>query len=193
MAGFVYGGGDGYRGLPEIFEFVNDDGELFWRNCGQAAAATLLLHAKRIQASQADACFVMRRIEDAYPPDNLFGWLGTSRRRVTQICKAHGVTLTPVDGEEAFRQALDRGCPVVVMLGTYGGKFLGFDLPSGHWMVAYGYDAESVYLTNCGAMSWDEFRRGWGSFVPRLIWMRQRGLVADGELKNENCKLKIAN
>jgi hypothetical protein len=64
------------------------------------------------------------------------------------------------------------------MLGVSAGKFLRFDMPGGHWMVAYGYDAGSVYLTNWGKMSWQEFRAGWAGLVPRLIGMRFRGLTA---------------
>ena len=179
MAGIVYGGeeGKGYRGLAQIFEFINDDGELFYRNCGQAAAATMLTHEGVLQPSVESAMQVMRAVENAHPPDNLFGWLGTSRRCVKRICKAHRVDLVAIDGEQALRRELDRGNPVIVMLAVAGGKFLGFDLPGGHWMVAYGYDDENVYLTNCGTMTWLEFRAGWDALVPRLIQMRRRGLA----------------
>jgi hypothetical protein len=179
MASIVHGGDDknGYRGLAEIFEFINDDGELCYRNCGQAAAATLLTHEGVFQPASKPAMQLMRAIENAHPPDNLFGWFGSSRRCVTRICKAHGLELTPIDGEDDLRRELDRANPVIVMLGVPGGKFLGFDLPGGHWMVAYGYDQEYVYLTNCGVMTWPEFRAGWDSMVPRLIQMRRRGLA----------------
>ena len=179
MASIVYGGDNtkGYQGLAQIFEFINDDGELCCRNCGQAAAATLLTHEGLIQPSAQTATQVMRALENAHPPDNFFGWFGTSRRCVTRICKAHGVDLTLVDGEEALRRELDRANPVIVMLAVPGGKLLGYDLPGGHWMVAYGYDDENVYLTNCGTMKWAEFRAGWNALVPRLIQMRRRGLA----------------
>ena len=57
--------------------------------------------------------------------------------------------------------------------------------PVGHWMVAYGYDDRRVYLSNYGpdGMLWDEFRRAWGGLVPRLISMRNTGLVARHVLK----------
>jgi hypothetical protein len=179
MAGIVYGdpGNHDYRGLAEIFEFVNDDGELFYRNCGQAAAATLLTHEGVLEPTQETAGQIMRSIENAHPPDNFFGWFGTSRRCVTHICKEHGLELEEVDGEEELCRQLDRGNPVVVMLGVSAGKFLGVDLPGGHWMVAYGYDNQSVYLTNNGVMPWDEFRSGWKSLVSRSIQMRRRGLA----------------
>jgi hypothetical protein len=183
MAGIVHGDSDkqDYRGLAEIFQFVNDDGELFYRNCGQAAAATLLTHQGVLKPTEQSASQLMRAIENAHPPDNVFGWFGSSRRCVTHICKKHGVTLEEVDGENELRRELDRGNPVLVMLGVSAGKFFGFDLPGGHWMVAYGYDDESVYLTNNGAMPWDDFRAGWQSLVPRLIQMGRRGLACRRE------------
>ena len=53
-----------------------------------------------------------------------------------------------------------------------------YDRPGGHWTVAYGFDGEHIYLTNYGRMTWDDFRRAWMSFVPRLIDMHGKGLVA---------------
>jgi hypothetical protein len=65
------------------------------------------------------------------------------------------------------------------MLGISAGKLWNcIDLPGGHWMVAYGFDDEYVYLTNHGKMTWPEFRRGWNGLVPRLIRMNGRGLAA---------------
>jgi hypothetical protein len=65
------------------------------------------------------------------------------------------------------------------MLGLPSGRLFGrFDLPGGHWMVAYGYDTAHVYLSNYGRMAWADFRRGWGGLVPWLIAMNGRGLVA---------------
>src|SRR5262249_9574236 len=101
-----------------------------------------------------------------------------SRRRVTQICHAHGLDVTPIRGEQALRAHLARRNPVVVMLGVSGGRFMRFELPGGHWMVAYGFDTDHVYLTNWGRMTWDRFRTGWSALVPRLISMRHQGLAA---------------
>jgi hypothetical protein len=69
-------------------------------------------------------------------------------------------------------------CEKLALHSTSGRLFNRIDLPGGHWMVAYGFHPEKVYLTNHGPMPWDEFRRGWASFVPRLIGMRRKGLVA---------------
>jgi hypothetical protein len=183
MAGMINSGnppGETFKGLASIFEFTNGDGKFVRTNCGQAAAATFLTFHGKFELAKDEPCGIMAAIEDRDPPDNFGGAFGTSRRRVARICRRHGIRLREVAGEDAIRDELSNGRPVIVMLGVSGGHlFNRFELPGGHWMVAYGFDADYVYLTNHGSMTWDEFRRGWASFVPRLISMRGKGLVAD--------------
>lgn len=168
----------GYTGLPRIFEFVNHDGRLSKWNCGQAAAATLLTHHHVVDPA-VDGCDLLLEIERQFPPDILGGWFGSSRRRVTSICRSRGLPLKPVRGEAAVRAELERGNPVVVMLGVSGGKFLRWDLPGGHWMVAYGFDDNAVYLTNWGKpMLWEEFRIRWRAWTATFIQMDEIGLVS---------------
>ena len=172
-----------YQGLPSLYEFINGDGSLRKTNCGQAAACTLLVHHAAVPAC-ADletARALMAGIEDAHPPDNLFGYFGTSRRRVERICLTHGITLEEVSGEDELRAALTAGRPVAVMVQLPGPSFWRFTAPAGHWMVAYGFDDRQVFLSNNGGipgMPWDEFRRAWNGIVPRLISMRNTGLAA---------------
>lgn len=162
-----------YRGLPELFEFTNWDGELTKFNCGQAAACTLLTHHGILRPDAA----VMPEIERAHSPDNLGGWFGTSRRCVERICREHAQRLVEVTGEAELRCYLGDGKPVIVMLGVPGKPVWRWRMPAGHWMVAYGFDDEFVFLSNQGRMTWDEFRGGWHSLVPRLIRMHGRGLA----------------
>ena len=172
-----------YHGLPSLYGFENADGSLRKTNCGQAAACTLLVHHGAVPpcADPDAACALMAAVEEAHPPDNLFGYLGTSRRRVERICQAHGIELDEVRGEDELRAALAAGRPVAVMVQLPGPSFWRFTAPVGHWMVAYGYDDRQVYLSNNGGspgMAWDEFRRAWDGLVPRLISMRNTGLAA---------------
>jgi len=167
-----------FVGLGAIFEYTNGDGALCRTNCGQAAAATFLAHLGRLPADAVRAGGVMADLERRHPPNVLGGIFGTSRCCVARICAAFGVPLHAVSGEAALRASLLRREPVIVMLGVSAGRWWRFDLPGGHWMVAYACDAGGVYLTNWGKMSWDEFRRGWDALVPRLIGMRRRGLAA---------------
>ena len=167
-----------YRGLGSVFEYTNGDGACTRSNCGQAAAATFLTLHGKLEPAEEKAGRIMAGIERHYPPDNLGGLFGTSRRRVTRICKAHGIRVRPIEGEPALLAQLDLRRPVIVMLGVSAGKLWKWNLPGGHWMVAYGCDAGHVYLTNWGKMTWPDFRAGWDAFVPRLIGMRRRGLTA---------------
>jgi hypothetical protein len=176
-----------YRGLPSLYEYINADGEYRRFNCGQAAACTLLTHYRAFPNDLAcdAACQVMTEVEDDHPPDNFGGWFGTSRRRVERICRTHGITVEEIDGEDKLRQCLDNRRPVIVMVGTEGPPILGrWHAPAGHWMVAYGYDANQIFLSNwSGAgMPWPEFRRRWAALVPRLISMRNQGLAAVDQL-----------
>ena len=171
-----------YRGLPVLYEYRNTDGELCRFNCGQAAACTFLVHHGALpeELDPELGRAVMTAVEGAHPPDNAAGWFGTSRRRVERICRTHGVEVEEVGGEEELRRRLDEGRPVIVMVGTDGPRLWKWRAPAGHWMVAYGYDDRQVFLTNHAApgMRWDEFRRRWTAFVPRLISMRNVGLTA---------------
>ncbi len=182
MAQRVFADGRGrpdFCGLDSLFEYTNADGRLARTNCGQAAAATILTHHGKLPDA-AEAPEVMVALERDYPPDQLFGLFGTGRRQVERICQENHLPLREIQGEEELRLCLRQRRPVVVMLGVSAGQlFHRFDLPGGHWMVAFGYDADRIYLSNWGAMTWDDFSRGWRLPVPRLIRMNGRGLSAE--------------
>lgn len=166
-----------YHGIPSIFEYINQDGKHQQRNCGQAATATFLQYHGRIGDALVMAHKAMEIVESAFPPDIFFGLFGTSRRQVERSCKQYGLELQEILGKDSLRAALSAQQPVMVMLGVSGGKFWRWNLPSGHWMVAYGYDEDNVYLTNWGYMTWTEFENGWNKMIPRIINMRNKGLV----------------
>jgi hypothetical protein len=167
-----------FAGLEQIFEYCNWDGELTRWNCGQAAAATLLNHLDK-PATLKDADDAVRAIERRFPPDQFGGWLGTGRRRVKEILREHGAQVNEIRGERRLRAEIERGNPVIVMLGVSGGTFWKWELPGGHWMVAYAFDDENVYLTNWTTpMPWGEFRVRWRSIVSSWIQMAERGLTA---------------
>lgn len=180
MAGFISAltTSTAYSGLARIFEFVNADGRLVKWNCGQAAATTLLTH-HGILSCDDDAATILQLVERHFPPDQLGGWFGSSRRRVASICKAHDLPLKEIRGEDSLRAELSAGNPALVMLGVSAGRFWKWNVPGGHWMVAYGFDDDAIYLTNWGEpMPWSEFRMRWRSVVSRLIQMNERALAA---------------
>ncbi len=164
-----------YRGLEWIFEYTNQDGALATWNCGQAAAATFLAHHGRMDAL--NAAGNMAWLEKHHPPDQVGGWFGTGRRQIERIMRAFHLDLMEVGGVDGIRRQLERDNPVLLMLGMSHGKLLGFDLPGGHWMVAYGCDATNVYLTNGWPLTWREIPGYWNTFTARWIRMNGRGLA----------------
>jgi hypothetical protein len=183
MAGIVYpeiAPAAEYRGLPSIFEFTNADGGRPVVNCGYAAAATLLTFYGRISPAAESPRRIMRKLEGEHPPDNLGGIFGSSRRRVTRIFRRLGVPILQIGGETVLRESLCRGQPAIVLVGVCAAViFNQIELPGGHWTVAYGFDSDSIYLTNYGSMPWERFRRAWVSLVPRLVDMHGKGLVVE--------------
>jgi Peptidase_C39 like family len=164
-----------YRGLEWIFEYTNQDGALATWNCGQAAAATFLTHHGAMDPL--GAADNMAWLEKHHPPDQFAGWFGTGRRRIERIMRSFHLDLIEARGIGGIKEQLDRNNPVLLMLGMSHGKFLGVNLPGGHWMVAYGYDARNVYLTNGWPMSWHEVEAGWRSLAAIWIGMNGRGLA----------------
>jgi hypothetical protein len=164
-----------YHGLPWIFEYTNYDGELQTWNCGQAAAATFLTHHGLLDPMNASKN--MAWLERHHPPDQFGGYFGTGRRCVERILRAVQFDIVEVNGVEEITAHLERRNPVLLMLGVSSGKFLGYDLPGGHWMVAYGCDGERVQLTNWGTMTWDEIRAGWRKLTTYWVRMNGRGLA----------------
>ena len=169
-----------YRGLPSIYEFTNADGGQPVVNCGYAAAATLLTFYGYISPAAESPRRIMTKLEGEHPPDNLGGLFGSSQRRITRIFRRLGIRVEKICGETELREAMSQGCPVIVLIGVCAAKlFNRIELPGGHWTVAYGFDDETIYLTNYGSMSWDRFRRVWVSLVPRLVNMHGKGLIIE--------------
>jgi hypothetical protein len=164
-----------YRGLDWIFEYTNYDGQLQTFNCGQAAIATFLTHHGRMDPVQAPRN--MDWLEQHHPPDQFGGWFGTGRKCVERALGAFDVPAVEVAGVDAIREQLDRNNPVMLMVGLPSGKLWGFDLPGGHWMVAFGHEGERVHLTNWSTLTWDEIRSGWNSITSRWIRMSGCGLA----------------
>lgn len=164
-----------YRGLDWIFEYTNEDGRIPTYNCGQAAAATFLTHHGRMDPVQAARNIAW--LERHHGPDQFGGWLGTGRKRMERIIRSFDIDLTEVRGIAGIRAELDRNNPVLVMLGTTLTTFLGFNIPGGHWMVAYGYEGNSVHMTNGWLMTWAEIEASWDSITAKWIRMNGCGLA----------------
>jgi hypothetical protein len=168
--------GQGLQGLTSMFQYVNGDGTLQETNCGQAAAATILTHYGIFEKKTERPNPNMTLLEDRYPPDVLFGVCGTSKTRMRQMLNENRLSLLHIKGETQLKNCIRNYSPVVVMLGI-SQVICGMTVPGGHWMVAYAYDNEYVYLTNYGQMSWGDFKRDWDSVVSLAIDMQNKGIV----------------
>lgn len=147
-----------------MFEFINDNNY----DCGQAAACTFLAHYKILPANQ----ILLKTVEKEFPPDVLFGWLGTSPSQVHEICKRWGdKQIEEVHGEMEVMAHL----PAIVLIqdGELGG----------HWTVVTekkDFDGVNyVYLTNYqeGWVEYTEFLQLWGGTIPRLAGFQYKGFV----------------
>lgn len=152
-----------------MFEFANDNDY----DCGQAAACTFLAHFKYIPANQA----LLKVVEKEFPPDILFGWLGTSPGQVLEICKRWGCgEIEEMHGEMEVMAHL----PAIVLIqeGELGG----------HWTVVrekknFEDGLNYVYLTNRDGGGWveyDEFVKLWGGPIPRLAGFQLKGYIHAG-------------
>lgn len=186
-----------YKGLAAIFGYRNQDGQKQNTNCGQAAACTMLTYRGKFTKDTTVPNPNMLTLEASYPPDNAGGLLGTSRKQIEAIFKAYDLKVATVSGQADLKTAIQNNKPVVVMTSvTYQSlpvfrtpsvSMFGVTIPSistpkeiptAHWMVAYGYDDNKIYLTNYGAMTWEEFLGRWGSLIGKAIDMQSKGLVA---------------
>jgi hypothetical protein len=182
----------GFQGLGSLFEYTNEDGNHPNRNCGQAAAATMLTYRGRFAcpATPDAANHIMTELEDKYGADILFGLFGTSRHRMTEMIAAYGGTVSVIQGVAALKRQVELKCPVIVMLDIARDKAGWNTSVGGHWTVVFAYDKEYVYLTNWpdvnSRCAWKQFRLGWTSWLPSMIAMRATGLVVPGAVAT-NC------
>lgn len=138
-----------------------------WNRCGQAAVATLLdYHGRdpyglpRPEHDERDGRRhwhdgeVIDRISADHPPDQLFGLLGTTGRRISRALEANdlvtSVASSPSKHEgryiwERVKRSVRAGLPVIAILdrGKLGGRPL-----AAHWGVVYRIEGSSVHLAS---------------------------------------------
>jgi uncharacterized protein YvpB len=189
--------GPGFKGLSSIFQYRNQDGQKQDTNCGQAAACTMLTYRGKLTRDTTVPNPNMITLETSYPPDNLGGVFGTSRKQVEKILTGYSLNISTVSGKDDLKQSIQNLKPVIVMtsvtfqtlpvfrtpsISVFGVTLPSVstpkEIPSAHWMVAYAYDDAKVYLTNYGSMTWDEFLGRWDSAIGKAINMQSKGLVA---------------
>jgi hypothetical protein len=167
-------GNANYRGRCEIYQFTNFDFPSTNNSSGQAALATAMWNVGL--SNKNDPRAMSKRIWELSPPKitlgnltPLQGTLGTDWRQINHALdgfKAHGIKYTWIDGEAEIKKYLGMNLPVVIMLDA--GTLPQYDYKwwTGHWVTAFGYDPEYIYVSNFpqNRLTWkqldDAFRGG---------------------------------
>lgn len=146
----------GYRGKCSIYQFTNYDFPNTKNSCGQAAIATAMWSVGLDKKYASDAEFA-KSIWSFAPPKITLGnlihlqdTLGTDWRQINAAMdgygKLHGVKYTWVTGEAEIKKYLAMNLPVVIMLDTGTLKQFDYKWFTGHWVTAFGYDKDFVYV-----------------------------------------------
>ena len=159
-------GGKGYLGTPQYWNFFNTDsgGVHPGTCCGQAAIFSYLRTVGDKEKTSFKS-FVLK-----YPPNTLFGSLGSSRERIVEIIKANGYKCYEGRGGTELRKYLKMGRPAIVCqdVGAAGWGTWGL-----HWTTVFGYDANYYYLTNWenprNACTPANFNKGWSTGLTNTV------------------------
>lgn len=166
-------GGTNYHGRCNIYEFTNYDFKDTQQTCGQAAMATAMWTAG---LTFKNPPVFAEQVYSYAPPKitlaNLFpikDTLGTDWHQVQYGLDKYsnqGIKYTWVDGEAQIKKYLAMNWPVMLMLDTGTLPQYNYKWWTGHWVTAFGYDANYIYVSNFpqNRMTWkqldDAFRQG---------------------------------
>lgn len=156
----------GYIGKYKTFwNYVNSDSGGVHTNtcCGQAAVYS----AYRTMMDFAQFKGGFGNFVRQYPPNNLFGTLGSSPQRVLEIMRALRFKPRQGSGENGLRNELKRG-PVIVCqdVGAAGWNDWGL-----HWTCVFGYTPTHYYLTQWGRTNFcsrEHFLKGWNTALTTI-------------------------
>ncbi len=162
--------GAGYNGLCSIAQFDNDDFPIRKTSCGQGALVTALWQAGLSSVYQPKE--LVKSLWDYAPPKVSVAGLSTDGYGSDwhQInygldgYKSQGINYNWQKGIPALQNELRKKVPCIIMLDTGTFKEYSYAWLTGHWVVAYGYDANYLYVTNFpdNRMTWDQLKKGWG-------------------------------
>lgn len=166
-------GKSGYNGLCSIAEFTNNDFPVRKTTCGQAAAVTALWHVGLSSAYGAPKKLVKSFYDYAPPKVTVAGLLpfansfGSDWRQINYGLDGYanqGIRYSWLKGIPALKAELKKKWPCLIMLDTGTLPQFNYGWVTGHWVVAYGYDANYLYVTNFpdNRMTWAELTKAWG-------------------------------
>jgi hypothetical protein len=179
----------GYKGRCEIYQFTNDDFPNRNNSCGQAAIATAMWTIGLKDKYASDHEFA-KSIWAYAPPKitlgnliQLQGSLGSDWRQLNYALdgygKLYGVKYSWITGEAEIKKYLAMNLPVVIMLDTGTLKQFNYQWFTGHWVTAFGYDKDYIYVSNFpeSRMSWAELGAAFRGNLAQLHGTSGRAMV----------------
>lgn len=164
-----------FHGRCSIFQFTNSDFPTKGNSCAQAAMSTALWTVGVTYNNDQKA--LAKNVFSVAPPKitlgnmiQVQGSLGTDWRQFNSgmdgFGKTFGTKYAWIDGEAQIKKYLAMNYPVVIMLDTGTLKQFDYKWWTGHWVTAFAYDRDYIYVSNFpgGRMTWAEldaaFRKG---------------------------------
>jgi hypothetical protein len=165
-------GGAGFAGLTTIYQYDNNapspvDSS---RSCGQAAIATALTAWGKMQPAASGQ--PVTTVWNKYPPNVAFGLAGTGWDQVDRALKGFGMKTYVNRGLSDLKAQIKAGRPSLVMVDVGAVS----SVWGGHWVVAYAYDKDGIYVTNwnfngspyINFLSYADFNKAWTGNIPQL-------------------------
>ena len=167
-------GGAGYHGQCDLFQFTNYDFPSSGNTCAQAAMATAIW---TVGLTYNNSDKALAKALYAYAPPKitlgniieLKGTLGTDWHQVNYGLDGfakQGIKYTWVTGVPEIKKYLNMNLPVMLMLDTGTLPQYNYKWWTGHWVTAFGYDQNYIYVSNFpnNRMTWkqldDSFKNG---------------------------------
>jgi hypothetical protein len=165
-------GGTGFAGLQTIYQYDNfapspvDSN----RSCGQAAVATALTAWGKMKPASSGQ--PVTTVWNKYGPNVAFGLAGTGWDQVDRALKGFGMKTYMNRGLTDLKAQIKAGRPSLVMVDVGAVSRVW----GGHWVVAYAYDKDGIYVTNwnfngspyINYLSNSDFNKAWNGNIPQL-------------------------
>ena len=159
----------GYKGKCTIYQYNNSDFPVSTNSSAQAAIASAL-YAVGLKGKFSDTKQLAARVWEVAPPkitlknmQPVKGTLGTDWKQVNQgldkLGKQYGIQYAWIEGVPEIKKYLSMELPVLVMLDAGALPQLKNQWWVGHWVTAFAYDKNFIYVTNFpnNRMTWDQF------------------------------------
>ncbi len=157
-----------YKGPCKFYQFTNSDFPSFDNSCGQAAMASAIWYVDKKRALFTEERQLSASVWNTAPPKITLGnlyrlqpSLGTDWRQLNyglDQYKKYGIQYAWVEGIPEIKKYLAMELPVMIMLDCGTLPQFNYKWWTGHWVTAFGYDANYIYVSNFkdNRMTWKE-------------------------------------